>query len=127
MIMTTYTYDDSIVSDLHKDATGRRPSEGWWAEWKAMSPADKQAEWEWLCAEMEENEQAERRAQARAYDAWNGRITRLMQELNISRATALRWDIDADMTDGDIGEYCYLNGLSYSTEEEIKNLLKEEE
>ena len=123
----SFTYDEMTVSDLHKDAYGYRPSQGWWTEWKAMTPKQKQEEWNFLCCLMEENEQAERRAQARAYDAWDGRITRLMQELNISRATALRWDIDAYMTDDDIGYYCYLNGLSYSVEEEIKNVLKDEE
>ena len=125
--MTEYTFDSAIVSDLHKDAYGYRPTTGWWAEWKTMSPEQKQEEWVRLIDLMEENQAAEQRAQARAYDAWNGRITRLMQELNISRATALRWDIDADVIDGDIGYYCYLNGLSYSTEEEIKNVLKSEE
>ena len=122
-----FTYDEMTVSDLHKDAYGCRPTAGWWSQWKAMTPAEKQEEWNFLCCMMEEAEQAERRAQARNYDAWDGRITRLMQELNISRSTALRWDIDADVTDGDIGYYCYLNGLSFSMEEEIKNILKGEE
>ena len=122
----SFTYDDSIVSDLHKDATGCRPSQSWWASWIAMTPDQKQAEWEWLCIQMEEAEQAENRAQARAYDAWCGRIWKLMNDFNCSKSTAIRWDMDAMEAD-DYGYYCYLNGLSYSVEEEIKNVLKGEE
>ena len=33
----TYTYDERIVSDLHKDAYGFRPGEGQWYAVKAMS------------------------------------------------------------------------------------------
>lgn len=121
----TFTFDEQIVSDLHKDAYGFRPSQIWWSEWKAMSPEQKQSEWNFLCAMMEEAEQAENRAQARAYDAWCGRIWQMMDDFNCSKSTAIRWDMDAMEAD-DYGHYCYLNGMPYSVENEIKEALKEE-
>lgn len=41
-----YTFDESIISDLHKDAYGFRPSSAWWVEWNSMSSDEKQETWE---------------------------------------------------------------------------------
>ena len=38
----TYTLDESIVSDLHKDAFGYLPREWFWEQWDSYPPEDKQ-------------------------------------------------------------------------------------
>ena len=38
----TYTFDESTVSDLHKDAFGYLPREWFWEQWDSSSPEDKQ-------------------------------------------------------------------------------------
>lgn len=48
-----YTYDEQIVSDLHKDAYGCRPSSFWWQCWQEASPEEKQAEWDDLLETLE--------------------------------------------------------------------------
>ena len=50
----TYTFDDSIVSDLHKDAYGFRPTAGFMRFWAALSPEQKQVEWEDMCKTLAE-------------------------------------------------------------------------
>ena len=46
--MTSYTYDEAIVSDLHKDAYGFRPREGFWNHWNLSTHDEKQEMWDGL-------------------------------------------------------------------------------
>ena len=39
---TTYTYDSRIVSDLHKEVYGCRPTQAWMQAWNANSEDAKQ-------------------------------------------------------------------------------------
>lgn len=119
------TFDESIVSDLHKDARGFRPSAGWWAQWKSMDDAGKQAEWDALCEEMDGELERERAARAAALVRWTSHIDQLMADNLIDRATAIRWDMQAAEADGDAGFYCYHWGLSYDLEAEINRVLEE--
>ena len=54
--MTTYDYADYLYSDLHKDATGFRPSKEMRDAWDAMTPDKKQQEWNRLNDELENSE-----------------------------------------------------------------------
>jgi len=119
-----YTFDELTVSDLHKDAYGFRPSAGWWAQWKSQDADAKQSDWDYMCKLLEENEEIERKRALATYEMWDNHIIGLMLTHSISRADALRWDMDAQGVDGDVGYYCYKWGLSYSTEDEINEALK---
>lgn len=119
-----YTFDDMIVSDLHKDAYGYRPTAGWWAQWKSQDPEAKQADWDYMCRLLEENEEIERKRAIRSYEMWDRHINHIAAEQGISIADALRWDMQAENVNGDISYYCYQWGLSYSTEDEILEILK---
>lgn len=59
--MTAFTYSDELISDLHKDAYGVRPSASffyrWWHE---MSPAQKQEEWDNIQSYLEREIDRER-------------------------------------------------------------------
>ena len=44
----TYTFDENIVSNLHKDAFGFRPSRSWYWDWNGYSDDEKQKEWDFL-------------------------------------------------------------------------------
>jgi hypothetical protein len=44
-----YTFDESILSDLFKDAYGYRPTAAYWERWHERNDDQKQAEWEFLC------------------------------------------------------------------------------
>lgn len=116
----TYTFDDSIVSDLHKDAYGYRPSNSYWKSWNEMNPSEKQAEWDHLCKVMDEEMARDEAHQTRCIEEWNQRISHMMVSYTINRATALRWDIDATDVDGDVSFYCYKQGLPYSYEQQIE-------
>lgn len=42
----TNTFDESIVSALHKDAYGYRPREWFWEQWDSYSHEEKQIVWD---------------------------------------------------------------------------------
>ena len=114
-----YTFDSNVVSDLHKEAYGFRPGQGWWAAWNGMDDQGRQEEWDRLGAYADEEELREQAAQQRAEQRWNLHIAQLMSMNGIDRATALRWDMQAMDCDGDAGYYCYRWGISYRNEDEI--------
>lgn len=70
----TYTYDDATYSDLYKDARGIRPSADELRAWAAMTPDDKQVEWEALCCELDRELERERGGHDRALNAWIDRM-----------------------------------------------------
>jgi len=41
-----WTFDGDIVSDLHKDAYGFRPSQTWWEIWDSCLDSEKQKIWD---------------------------------------------------------------------------------
>ena len=122
--MTTFTFDDSIVSDLHKDAYGYRPSVSFWVEWKAASNEQKQKIWDNLFILNDEEMERERRVENSQLVKWNSYINQLMMDNNISRATAIRWDMQSIDCGDDVSYYCYHWGLHYSNEVEIVEELK---
>lgn len=123
----TYTFDDSILSDLYKEAFGFRPSSGYFANWRVLTDDEKQAEWEHLCKLSDESEQLEREIQDRAYVLWQKHIDAMMAAGAQNKAMAIRWDMQAQKAEpGEISFYCWTHGLSWRVEDEIHAILKED-
>jgi hypothetical protein len=123
--MTQYTFDDSLISDLHKDAYGVRPTQTFWTLWETMAPSEKQSEWEWLCKLVDEADRRCAEVAKEAYLAWSVDINELMYKHDISEARAIIWDMQArNMGIEDLSFYCYERGLDYSIEMEIEKLIK---
>lgn len=119
---TTYTFDELCVSDLHKDAYGYRPSQGWWRAWNNMADSEKQSEWDRLVEAVEAEFEYEARREQRAFDAWVGRINNIVVTQGVSRQDAIRWDMDAEDAD-DVEHYCFLQGFGYRHADEINRIL----
>ena len=47
-----YTFDENLISDLHKDAYGFRPDMSFWATFAAFNPDQKQALWDSMLAHL---------------------------------------------------------------------------
>jgi predicted Fe-S protein YdhL (DUF1289 family) len=115
-----YTYDDATYSDLYKDARGTRPSADERRAWAAMTPDEKQVEWEALCCELDREQEREREGHDRAWNAWIDRMFELAATLETSVGDAIRQDVKAAEVGGDYGYYCFREGLSYDREAYIK-------
>ena len=119
-----YTFDEQIVSDLHKDARGYRPTEYWWDQWSLCTDDQKQTMWDSLCDELEQAMALEELDQARALAKLLDRILETMKLGAEDQKTAIKWIIEAEeFSDHDLqygaDYFCYHFGLSY----QVKNQL----
>lgn len=114
-----YTFDENIVSDLHKDARGYRPREYFWEEWNSSSDFDRQAIWDGLLEELRADMEGARAADAAALAAFQKRIADTIALGARDEVTALKWIFEAEEFDDFDLRYgsdyvAYHFGLSYS-------------
>jgi len=126
MTVTTYTYDDQTVSDLHKDAYGTRPGARFMQLWKGLSPDDKQGMWESMCIELDRLQERELEGHDRAWSSWIDRMFDLAIAQEISVGDAIRQHVKAADVGGDYGYYCFREGLSYDREAYIKATVEDQ-
>ena len=116
---TTYTYDERIVSDLHKEVYGCRPTQAWMQAWNANSEDAKQMTWDYLCEMHEDELVAQRAREDQAIEAFEARVDQLVGLGAVNRLMAIRWIVDGlELTENDVlygADYvCYCLGLPYS-------------
>lgn len=125
-----YTFDETIVSDLYKDAYGFRPGQYFWTEWNEATAFDKQAIWDRLLKrhEMAMDEEAQR--EIAAINAFELEIAAALDLGAPSREDAVRWIVDAlvlneyDLMYG--GSYiCFLKGLPYRMSKMFDSVIKQ--
>jgi hypothetical protein len=128
MIKTENTFSDLLVSDLHKDARGGRPREGFWAAWNSYSDAEKQAEWDSLIRELESSMEDDARQEAFAIASFEKAVAASIAIGAGTRETAIRWVVESlNLSDSDKmygADYvCYLLGLPYKFQAEFKDAI----
>jgi len=84
-----------LISDLHKDARGFRPSVDWMKAFTESSFEDQEAIWDSLNKELEEREARERDEEAHALAVFERRLEDMVADYNIDLPTALRWDMES--------------------------------
>ena len=119
-----YTFNENIVSDLHKDARGFRPGQSWWQMWDALGDAEKQNVWDALCSELEETMDREQLTQAQNYAKLLNRILEVMHLGAEDTKSALQCIMEAEeFSDYDMqygaDYFCYHFGLSYDTKKKL--------
>ena len=87
----TFNYSDDCFSDLHKDVYGFRPRGTIMEDWDSMEPAQKQAYWDELCAELEANNIAEKQQAENAVAKFKARVQDVISLGANDRKTALSW------------------------------------
>lgn len=86
-----YTYSDDIISDLHKDVRGYRPTASWWQMWNALGKAEKQNVWDALCNDLETKIKHEKIAEEQAVAEFKERIEQAQVWGARDYWDALRW------------------------------------
>ena len=100
-----YTFDENIVSDLHKDARGFRPGVTWMHAWETSTDEEKQGIWDYLCEELEREMDYQKKMEDRALADFQERVQQAYSLGAKDLETAVRWIIEAeDFSDMD---YCY--------------------
>lgn len=100
--------DLSVWSDLYKDVYGVRP--------RHEAPADLDAEFARLQAELEVVMAEERQTEVRNQKALKARLRVMMTQNNVDALTALRWDYEALDAYDDWGSYCFISGIGHALE-----------
>ena len=124
----TYTYDEAIVSDLHKEAFGFRPSEGFWVNWNCASDDAKQTIWDALLLAQDSRVNDQKAAYEDAKSEYEVRLAEYISIGAKDRATAIRWLVQSlELTETDKwygAEYiCYTLGLPYQMQSEFKGVV----
>lgn len=111
----TYTFDDNLVSDLHKDAYGVRPRQDFWVLWDNSTDDEKQAEWDHLLKALKRAIEEEQEQEKRAIERFEATVTQKIESGAGNRETAIRWIMDASsaarISDWDF--LCWEHGLPY--------------
>lgn len=127
----TYTYSDELYSDFHKEAYGFRPISDDYARWKAMTPDQKQAEWDALDRACERRMAEEEAEYGRARRDFDKRVADTIALGAKDEATAIRWIIDgAGISLKDISFYggsyiCFEFGLPFDDQTRFESIVKE--
>lgn len=114
-----YTFDSNIVSNLHKDARGFRPSEYFWEEWDQCGDDNRQAMWDNLINEFNNTVAAERDAESTALENFRVQIKAMRKLGAETERQAIKWIFHAEKMDRYDLQYgadavAYHFGLSYS-------------
>ena len=124
-----YTFDDNIVSDLHKDARGFRPSEYFWEEWTQSPDNVKQKIWDNLIDEMEREIKQQKANEARALVEFRKIVAAQMKLCNVNWTRAVEFLADAeDMTidnEQDFDYFLWNQGIGYEDRAKIRRLYEE--
>ena len=124
------TYDESIISDLHKDAYGFRPSSYWWQEWKACDEDGRQQIWDDLCEAVDAEIVAQKARDDEALKDFQAGVEQTIKLGAPDRDTAILWIVDSlDLSDNDLwygAEYvCHRFHLSYDNYGMFKDAVDE--
>jgi len=88
--MTDHTFDENLISDIHKDAYGYRPTSNFWQQWKSADDDGKQAIWDEVCEISDASIERERIEQKNREADFNNRILIIRDAMNNSREDAIR-------------------------------------
>jgi len=124
----TYTFDEDIVSDLHKEAFGFRPSSRFWVNWNCASDDAKQTVWDGLIYALNRAMDEQKAAYDLAKSEYEVRLAGYISIGAKDRATAIRWLVQSlELTETDKwygAEYiCYTLGLPDSMKSEFKGVV----
>ena len=119
-----YTFSNDIISDLHKDAYGFRPSQRFFDDWNSYTDAEKQEVWDLLVQQMEYNQKEEARIEADNLVKFRELIRSVMDTASCNWKTALRYLADSENLDVnfELDYFLWGHGLGFNDRKNISNL-----
>lgn len=125
-----YTFDENIVSDLHKDAYGFRPTSYFWDNWKSSNDDEKQRIWDGLLVDLNAEIERDRNSKLQAVAEYERMVQHNLDHGAQTREDAIRWIVQAlglDELDLRYGgsRVCYELGLPYEMEKEFDDICEE--
>jgi len=123
-----YTFSTELVSDLHKDAFGYRPSADFMDMWKnGLSDEGRQAEWDYMINALNASIEEEKIREQYDLESFETSLKLIMDTHNINEETALRWMTQIEIMDNsqDIEHWVWGQGILFTERgKEIVKILK---
>lgn len=113
MNMNQYTFDENLLSDLHKDAYGVRPSGSFYLMWNEASDQRRQEIWDRLLESLDHAMTEQEESYAHAITVTEAHIRTTMYTCGCTRRDAVRHLCDAYDCDGDIEHLEYMTRVPY--------------
>lgn len=123
----SYTFENNLISDLHKDARGYRPSQDFFDMWNESSDDTKQEVWDMLIQEMEYNQKEEARIEADNLVKFRKLIRSVMDTASCNWKVALRYLVESEGLDVnfELDYFLWNQGLGFDDRNKISKLFKE--
>jgi len=125
----TYTFDNNIISDLHKDARGYRPSQGFWEGWNTMGDDTKQSVWDMLIEELNESMEMEKIQEEQALITFRKLVRKTMDLCSCKWNDAIRMLCDTYgqdyKCDQDLMHFLWSHDIGYQDRQKIFKLFRE--
>lgn len=123
-----YTFSNELVSDLHKDAFGYRPSADFMDMWNnGLSDEGRQAEWDYMVKVMKESIEEDKIREQYALEDFEHKLKLTMSTHKIDQETALRWMIQPYRVENsqDIEHWVWEYGILFTDRgREVVEILK---
>jgi len=122
-----YTFSNDIVSDLHKDARGYRPTQGFFDMWNESSDDTKQEVWDMLIEEMKYMQKEQARHEAENLVEFRKRVRTVMNLMSCNWMKAVETLAKAEEIDlsYDFDYFLWNQGLGFKDRNKISALYKE--
>jgi len=129
-----YTFDNDLVSDLHKEAYGFRPSPDFWDMWKnGLTDEGRQAEWDYLLAKADSRALREALEEKADLEEFEDGLKKIMEtgkgysEINaLLFMTPIEWEENEYLNSQDIEHWVWERGILFTERgREIVEMLKQ--
>jgi len=105
----TYTFEENIFSDLHKDARGRRPGDGHEFYQPYTTDARKQEIWDSMIEEFNDEQKEEEMRHTAALESFEARIAATRALGASTDVDAIKWILESE----ELTAYDYMYGVDY--------------
>lgn len=121
-----YTFENYLISDLHKEAYGFRPTQRFFDDWDTYTDAEKQEVWDSLVATMEENAVMEKEVEAQNLSEFRERVRMVMNVMSCGWKKAVEALAQAEKKDlsYEFDYFLWGQGLGFDDRKKIQNLFQ---
>jgi len=121
-----YTFENYLISDLHKEAYGFRPTQRFFDDWDGYTDAEKQEVWDSLVATMEENAVMEKEVEAQNLSEFRERVRMVMNVMSCGWKKAVEAIAQAEKKDlsYEFDYFLWGQGLGFDDRKKIQNLFQ---
>lgn len=121
-----YTFENYLISDLHKEAYGFRPTQRFHDDWATYTDAEKQEVWDSLVATMEENAAMEKEVEAQNLSEFRERVRMVMNVMTCGWKRAVEALAQAEKMDlsYEFDYFLWGQGLGFDDRKKIQNLFQ---